>query len=315
MKKINLLLVLAFLTFTAISCDSDDDEDLSRITFEGAFSREFDVEGFQQRATYTINQDNISYELTGGIGQASYTIEKEYFSSSENRWVGYRESNSTFYIVFFKDISDSEFSLYKKEVSSLAEGKTEPIPLANDTENHGWNIYKKDLPISGRVSNLNAPNDTIDYTQNPPVVSEVKPFHYFSFEEGVEVTENESWDIAFKGTTIITNSGVSGSGDAASIILNGTFAEILEAPEDSEFSQDSETVLAIPSGSGNGWYNYNGATHQITPIPGKIIVVKTNNGNYAKIEIVSYYKDLTTAESPYYTFNYMYQPNGSKALE
>ena len=315
MKKINLILVVAFLTFTAISCDSDNDDDLSQITFEGVFSRAFEVQGFQQRATYTIGQENISYELTGGIGQASYSIGEKYFSSNDNRWIGYRESNATYYLMFFKNISDTEISIYKKEVSSLEEGKAAPIPAADDTENYGWNIYKKNLPISGSVTNLHAPNDTIDYTQNPPVVSEVKPFHYFSFKEAAEVTENDSWDIAFKGTTIITNSGVSGSGRAASIIVNGTFADVLVVPKYSEFKQDTDAVLAIPSGSGNGWYNYNGATHQITPIAGKIIIVKTNNGNYAKMEILSYYKDLTTSETPYYTFNYMYQPNGSKALE
>lgn len=169
------------------------------------------------------------------------------------------------------------------------------------------------------VENLHAPNDVMDYTQTPPVASVVNPYHYFSFANQAEVTEDDNWDIAFKGTTIITNSGVSGTGSAASVIVDGTFVDIVEAPEDSEFRQDTDAELAIPSGGGNGWYNYDSTYHTITPIAGKIIVVKTNDGKYVKMEILSYYKDsptdLTDAESPYYTFNYMYQEDGSKTLE
>ena len=51
-------------------------------------------------------------------------------------------------------------------------------------------------------------------------------------------------------------------------------------------------------------------TNLVTPIPGKVIVFKTRNGNYAKIEILSYYKDQdNTQDSRYYTFNYIYNPN------
>ena len=75
------------------------------------------------------------------------------------------------------------------------------------------------------------------------------------------------------------------------------------------------SALAISTGSGNGWYTYNGQTHVISPTPGKILVFKTHDGLYAKIEILSYYKDSPanpnafTDPSRYYTFNYIYQPN------
>ena len=79
-------------------------------------------------------------------------------------------------------------------------------------------------------------------------------------------------------------------------------------------SDSASNGLAIPTGSGNGWYNYNPTTHVISPIAGKVIIVKTNDGKYAKVEILSYYKDAPenpTQESEYryYTFNYVYQPN------
>lgn len=59
----------------------------------------------------------------------------------------------------------------------------------------------------------------------------------------------------------------------------------------------------------------------ITPIPGKILVFRTRNGNLAKVEILSYYRDNPSqldmeSESRYYTFNYLYNPNdGEDSLE
>ncbi|WP_196885671.1 HmuY family protein [Aureivirga sp. CE67] len=169
-----------------------------------------------------------------------------------------------------------------------------------------------------KVENLHAPNDVIDYATGQ--VIEEKPFNYFSFEEGGLVDESANWDIAFKGTTIITNSGISGDGSAMAVVLDGIFNEVLEAPEDADFREDTEAELAVPKGGGNGWYNYNPQSHQITPIPGKVIVIKTDAGKYAKMEILSYYKDNPatideTSESAYYTFNYKYQTGDSKSLK
>ena len=143
MKTIKFLALIAlFIGFA--SCDNDDDtpkED--SITFKGSFSREFDVQGTTQTATYTITQDKINYDLAGGFAQTNYDTEKKYYSNNDKRWVGYRNSNSTYYVIFFKDVSDTKITLYKKEVASLEAGKTEPIPAADDTENHGWNVYQK----------------------------------------------------------------------------------------------------------------------------------------------------------------------------
>ena len=59
-----------------------------------------------------------------------------------------------------------------------------------------------------------------------------------------------------------------------------------------QLSQDSSSGYAVPSGAGNGWYTYQGPpVNLITPTPGKILVFRTNDGKYAKMEILSYYKD------------------------
>ncbi len=170
---------------------------------------------------------------------------------------------------------------------------------------------------SETVSNLHAPQSG---GQGQPVSG---TFTKFDFETGQTTTSDTDWDIAFRGTSIIVNGGVSlgttdepaRTGGAAVYLTTGGLAAVSEATE-SLFTQDSASGYAIASGSGNGWYLYAGPpTHLINPIAGTVIVVKTSEGRYAKVEIVSYYKDAPatpnafTDESRYYTFNYVYQPN------
>ena len=166
---------------------------------------------------------------------------------------------------------------------------------------------------SQTITNLEA-TQTADYSTGTPVITgdHIK----FSFETGTTTTGN-NWDIAFRGTTILVNGGSATaddeperSGNAAAYIATGTLAGITEV-DTTQLVQDDETNgLAIPTGSGNGWYSYDPTTHIISPIAGKVIVVKTHNGLYAKLEILSYYLDGdTSGDSQYYTFNYVYQPN------
>lgn len=174
---------------------------------------------------------------------------------------------------------------------------------------------------SEQVINLHAPQ-TLDVTQNPPVA--LGDFVKFDFSTGAITTSETDWDIAFRGTTILVNGGTSSgiaeeptrTGNAGAYIVDNTFADVSSVIETS-FLQDSTTGLAITSGSGNGWYNYNPALNAIQPIAGKVIVFRTADNRYAKVEILSYYKDSPTTITPdiaandsrYYTFNYVYQPN------
>ncbi|MBK6611106.1 MAG: HmuY family protein [Sphingobacteriales bacterium] len=166
-------------------------------------------------------------------------------------------------------------------------------------------------------SNLYAPQTG---GQGQPVGGD---FIKFSFLHGTTVTD-DSWDVAFRGATILVNGGTligiadepirTGIG-AISIVTNSLDA-VKEVPESSTFKQDGANTYAIPTGSDNGWYNYNSTTNLITPLAGKVFVVKTHDGKYAKFEIISYYKDAPTSPdatslSRYYTFRYVYQPDGT----
>ena len=158
-----------------------------------------------------------------------------------------------------------------------------------------------------------------------------RQFTFFSFKTGDVVAHTDSatnkWDLGFNGTTIIVNSATSGPGTAQAQIISGIFDELTTAPMDG-YKSDNDVApiagapnanLAIPTGSGQGWYTYDGVNMVNKPTAGKIIVVKTSEGRYAKMEILSYYKDAPANPTfnntaRYYTFRYVFQPNETSSF-
>ena len=146
-------------------------------------------------------------------------------------------------------------------------------------------------------------------------------------------SSSTSWDIGFQGTSIIFNGGASGPGQGGAAIIEEPFVSVLEAPSDDEFRTDGTSIcttstgetgapLAICAGSDNGWYNYNPATNLVTPIAGRTIIVRTADGRFAKVRILSYYQgnpaiaDVTPqTPSRYYSIEYVFQEDGSRSLE
>lgn len=191
------------------------------------------------------------------------------------------------------------------------------------------------LPVvATTINDLNAdyaPYENPLPTNRPPLrIGATNKFTLFSFKTGAIVPNADSastnWDIGFRSTTIIVNSGTSGPGNTTAQLLSGTLSNLTEAPLDG-YKSDNKTGTtpaernAIPTGSGNGWYTYTAATNLVAPIAGKVIVVKTGDNRYAKLEILSYYKGAPASPSPepagadqdrYYTFRYVYQPNDTQ---
>ena len=171
--------------------------------------------------------------------------------------------------------------------------------------------------VTQTVSNLYAPQTG---GQGQPVGGE---FTKFSFSENKVVT-NDNWDIAFRGTVIIVNGGAKinitdepeRKGSGAVSIVSGTFASVTAFPAVTTFAQDGLETYAFPTSGDNAWYDYNGSTHIISAKAGKVFVVKTHDGKYAKFEILSYYKDApatpdANSVSRYFTFNFAYQANST----
>ena len=164
------------------------------------------------------------------------------------------------------------------------------------------------------INNLYAP------TTSAPGQKETGKFVKFSFSEQ-KIVEDDKWDIAFRGKTILINGGFSGSSDepnrsgfGGGYIEIGNYGSIKTVDED-KIKQDSESEKAISRENGKGWFDDNIQNGLVTPIDGRTLIFKTHNGRYAKMRISSYYKDSPDVpnallnESQYYSFNYTYQPN------
>ena len=154
---------------------------------------------------------------------------------------------------------------------------------------------------------------------------------YYSLVDNKIVASTDAastkWDIAFSSTKILVNCGTSGPGIGGAFVFKGLFDDLKTIPVDSSFATDNSNAAsyAIPLGSGRAWYTYDGLTTLVSPIAGRVLVIRTANGKYAKIEILNYYKGGVTLASTasvsdklfkqrYYTFRYAYQPNGAKTF-
>jgi hypothetical protein len=153
-------------------------------------------------------------------------------------------------------------------------------------------------------------------------------YTFFSLEKNAAIASSDSatnkWDLGFRGTTIITNSGNSGPAQGGAFVYVGTFDDLKEVPADSTFKTDNAPAsYAITTGSNKGWYIYNPTANLVTPIPGRVLLIRTATGKYAKVEILNYYKggvtpDATASDNDklkkqrYFKFRFIYQPDGTK---
>jgi len=154
---------------------------------------------------------------------------------------------------------------------------------------------------------------------------------YYSLVDNKIIASSDAastkWDIAFSSTKITVNCGTSGPGIGGAFVFKGLFDDLKTLPVDSTFATDNSNAasFAIPLGSGRAWYTYDGLTTLVSPIAGRVLVIRTATGKFAKIEIISYYKGGVTLPATasvndklfkqrYYTFRYAYQPNGSKTF-
>ena len=148
-------------------------------------------------------------------------------------------------------------------------------------------------------------------------------FERFSFSER-DTVNHENWDVAFSGTTIIVNGGDSYSvnqpertGNAAVYIAIGVMSDI-KIVDINKLEQDNASGPAIIDDLGiseQGWASYDMSTHILSPTSGKVLVFRTHDNKYAKMEILYFYDTPNPIPSEgdfggFYTFNYVYQSAG-----
>lgn len=157
---------------------------------------------------------------------------------------------------------------------------------------------------------------------------------YFSFKTNVKVDKSKvstaDWDLAFANqynSDISVNNGTNnksfgfgGPGKGAMMVVNQAYDAVKTAPSDAEFASKGVDVSGLDVGNGNGWYFYEMNTHIAVPVKNRTYVLKTADGKYAKLQMISMYKGapaVVTAldwPAPYLTFRYYVQQDGSTNL-
>ncbi|HEX8021707.1 HmuY family protein [Mucilaginibacter sp.] len=206
-----------------------------------------------------------------------------------------------------------------------------------------------------RVENLAAQTDD----QNPTAP---KTEIFFSLdykkEQPATYAKTSFWDISLSGlynsflggnnNTDATNSGYQGPGKGGITIVQQAFDNVTAIPAAADFKTGKGLIGTDDKGSfgtGTGWYLYDfggtvvgdgGATKvhvayalgdplKLTDgstLAARTIIVKTASGDFAKIKMISCYKDVFTPDQMftntphmYFTFEYLIVPAGSTKFE
>lgn len=202
-----------------------------------------------------------------------------------------------------------------------------------------------------RVNNLAAESDD----SNPTAA---KPTLLYSLRTAKETpiadAKTSRWDVSFGGlynSFLGGNNGSNSSNIAAGakgqggiLIIEKTFDAVIDIPADNQFKTESNLYGADASGAfgeGPGWYLYDfdgtvlgdgseqkkhvlypltteTTTKQGKKVAPRTLIVKLPNGDFAKIKIISVYKDVLTPNlwfkttpKMFYTFEYVLAPKGS----
>jgi len=143
-------------------------------------------------------------------------------------------------------------------------------------------------------------------------VSDPEQWRYFSFHVG-SVIENpgaRDWDLAFRRYQIIANGGREFVGGAGIVDLGKVaFADVKTVPDAGYLATEGGTDPRNPAIA--NWYSYGYFSHVLSPKP-HVWAVRTADGRYAKIELVSYY--CPRSQPACLTFRYIYQGDGSRVV-
>ena len=142
---------------------------------------------------------------------------------------------------------------------------------------------------------------------------------YFDFSRSAVVPvldpKQDAWDVAFKRYVMRTNGGRSNpDGQGAVLKLpERDLAAVLQVPEDVDFQADIHPKNRLHAFNPvlEKWYNYSYLANVLAPKPA-VYVIRTQDGKYAKMRLLSYY--CTGNVAGCMTFEYVYQGDGSRRL-
>ena len=135
---------------------------------------------------------------------------------------------------------------------------------------------------------------------------------FFDFSRGAAVAapDHLGWDLAFRRFNVMVNGGPAFSGRGGALRLGTTALDsVRTVPLTGYEATDSRRDSVNPVLE--RWYDYGFASHLLTPRPA-VYAVRTADGRYAAIRVLSYY--CAGATPGCMTFEYLYQGDGTRAL-
>ena len=135
---------------------------------------------------------------------------------------------------------------------------------------------------------------------------------FFDFERGITVDGlDPSWDLAARRFHLIVNGGEAFGGAGGAVSSPLAWEEITEAPP-SGYATTRGRLDGEPTNPALArWYRYSFFAHTLEPRP-EVYVVRTAEGGYAKLRLLSYYCPGATAGC--LTFEYAHRGDGSRSL-
>ena len=135
---------------------------------------------------------------------------------------------------------------------------------------------------------------------------------YFDIDEGRELKTDEAldtnaWDLSFQRFTVTMNGG--GGNPAGSVrvavLQNRPWDSLTVAPAGDYLQDTSETVF---NGIHGGWYAYDLSKHRLQPREELLYVVRSSQGQYFKLEMLSYYDAAGTPARPSFRYQRVTAP-------
>lgn len=139
-----------------------------------------------------------------------------------------------------------------------------------------------------------------------------RDWSYFDFSRGSPVRRPGplEWDLAFRRSRILVNGGEGFPGRGGIVDLGAVaFEEVIEAPADGYRGTEAGRDSLQPDL--DEWYDYGFTSHVLTARP-RVYAVRTADGRFAKLQMVSYYCPEARGGCP--TFRWVYQGDGSRSL-
>lgn len=122
------------------------------LPLSGHYTWKFQIPGVgEQESQLVFYPDSVQYLMKGPAYTTDYMMTKDSYTerNNEKRWIGIGKGGSiakdgVWFVMFFKDITDSSVTIYKRECGKgKEEAENLAYPEANTTADRGWNVYYK----------------------------------------------------------------------------------------------------------------------------------------------------------------------------